>query len=380
MSTPLSKLLGEVQRPPGAALVPATRFFVRRIPIDGDDVAGQVALALETASPFPVEQMLVGHVTAADGRSALAYAAHRRRFTTEESFAWPDDCQVVPEFLALCGHRPTGDGVTVHRGKERLIALAWKADEPLPAAILSAERADADEAALAREAAERGGLSEGWTTETLSGALVGDQTEAQLALRAEDGRPYVLLKRALDDADIRDADFLSERRKKERVNLVLWNLVRASAAVLATAALLDAAGLFLGWRNASGQATVDGRRELVADLESAQAVSNRILEMGAKRPLPLEMLALINEHRPSAVEFQQVTCKSNVLLEVEARTANAGDIGEYEKALSVLPEVASVVSSDIRARDSNTTFSMTVTFRLDALRKAVAAAKQTPPQ
>jgi len=156
--------------------------------------------------------------------------------------------------------------------------------------------------------------------------------------------------------------------------------VRASAAVLATAALLDAAGLFLGWRNASAQATVDGRRELVADLESAQAVSNRILEMGAKRPLPLEMLALINEHRPPALEFQQVTCKSNVLLEVEARSANAGDIGEYERALSVLPEVASVVSSDIRARDSNTTFTMTVTFRLDALRKAVAASKQTPPQ
>lgn len=380
MSAPLSKLLGEVQRPPGAALVPATRFFVRRVPIDGEDVAGQVALALETASPFPAEQMLVGHVTAADGRSALAYAAHRRRFTTEESFAWPDDCQVVPEFLALCGHRPTGDGVTVHRGEERLIALAWKAGEPLPAAVLSAERADADEAGLAREAAERGGLAEGWTTETLAGPLLGDQAETQLTLRAEDGRPYVLPKRALDDADIRDADFLSERRKKERVNLVLWNLVRASAAVLVAAALLDAAGLFLGWRNASGQETVDGRRELVADLESAQAVSNRILEMGAKRPLPLEMLALINEHRPSAVEFQQVTCKSNVLLEVEARTTNAGDIGEYEKALSALPEVASVVSSDIRARDSNTTFSMTVTFRLDALRKAVAAAKQNPPQ
>lgn len=380
MSTPLSKLLGEVQRPPGAALVPATRFFVRRIPIDGEDVAGQVALALEAASPFPPEQMLVGHVVAGDGRSALAYAAHRRRFTTEESFAWPDDCQVVPEFLALCGHRPADGGVTLHRGEERLIALAWKKDEPLPAVILSAERADADEAALAREAAERAGLGEGWTTETLGGALLGDQTEAQLSLRAEDGRPYVIPKRSLDDADIRDADFLSERRKKERVNLLLWNLLRAAAAVIVASGLLDAAGLLMGWRNAAAQETVDGRRDLVADLESAQAVSNRILEMGAKRPLPLEMLALINEHRPSGVEFQQVTCKSNVLLEVEARTGNAGDIGDYEKALSVLPEVASVVSSDIRARDSYTTFSMTITFRLDALRKAVAAAKQPAPQ
>lgn len=380
MTAPLSKLIGEVQRPPGAALVPATRFFVRRITVEGEDVAGQVALALEAASPFPPEQMLVGHVLAGDGKSALAYAAHRRRFTAEESFAWPDDCQVVPEFLALCGHRPAGDGVTVHRGEERLIALAWKADEALPALILSAERADADEAGLAREAAARAGLADGCAVETLSGALVGEQTEAQLALRAEDGRPYVLLKRSLDDADIRDADFLSERRKKERVNVVMWNLLRAAAAVVAVSAALDAAGLVMGWRNGTKQAEVDGRKELVADLESAQAVSNRVMELGAKRPLPLEMLAIVNEHRPSAVEFQQVTCKSNVLLEIEARTGNAGDIGDYEKALAALPEVASAVSSDIRARDSNTTFSMTVTFRLDALRKAVAAAKQTPPQ
>ncbi len=380
MSAPLSKIIGEVQRPPGAALVPATRFFVRRVAVEGEDVAGQVSLALEAASPFPAEQMLVGHVVAADGRSALAYAAHRRRFTAEESFAWPDDCQVVPEFLALCGHRPAGDGVTLHRSEERLIALAWKTDEALPAVVLSAERADTDEAALAREAAQRAGLPDGAPVETLAGALVGEQTEAQLVLRAEDGRPYVILKRALDEADIRDADFLAERRKKERVNLVLWNLLRAAAAVVAVAAALDVAALALGWSNGSKQAQVDSRRELVADLESAQAVSNRVMDLGIKRPLPLEMLAIVNEHRPAAVEFQQVSCKSNVLLEIEARTANAGDIGDYEKALSALPEIASVVSSDIRARDSYTTFSVAVTFRLDALRKAVAAAKQTAPQ
>ncbi|MGA0133644.1 MAG: hypothetical protein ACO3ND_04740 [Opitutales bacterium] len=380
MTAPLTKIIGAVKRPTGAALVPATRFFVRRIPVEGEDVSGQVAIALETASPFPAEQMLVGHVVAGDGATALAYAAHRRRFTAEESFAWPDDCQVVPEFLALCGHRPAGDGVVLHRGDERLVALAWKKDEPLPAVILSAERADSDEASLAREAGERAGLPSDAPVETLAGALIGEQTESQLALRAEDGRPYVILKRALDGADIRDADFLAERRKRERVNLLLWNLLRAAAAVVAGAALLDAAGLVLGWRNAASQAEVDGRKELVADLESAQAVSNRVMDLGIKRPLPLEMLAIVNEHRPSTIDFQQVSCKSNVLLEVEARTSNAADIGEYEKALSHLPEVASVVSSDIRARESSTTFSIAVTFKLDALRKAVADAKQNPPQ
>ena len=100
-------------KPQEAAMLPGNRFFVRRLSVEGDDVPGQVNLALEAISPFPLEQMLVGFVTSADGKQVLAYAAHRRRFTAEESFAWPEDCQVVPEFLALCGHRAAVDGVIV---------------------------------------------------------------------------------------------------------------------------------------------------------------------------------------------------------------------------------------------------------------------------
>lgn len=76
--------------------------------------------------------MLVGHLVAADGQSALVYAAHRRRFTPEESLAWPEDCQVVPEFLALCSHKPAAEGVVVHTGEERLTALAWNAGDSSP--------------------------------------------------------------------------------------------------------------------------------------------------------------------------------------------------------------------------------------------------------
>ena len=104
MTSLLTRLRDKAQ-PAVAALLPGNRFFVRRLALDGPDVQAQVNLALEALSPFPLEQMLVGHLVAADGRAALIYAAHRRRFTPEESLAWPEDCQVVPEFLALCGHR-----------------------------------------------------------------------------------------------------------------------------------------------------------------------------------------------------------------------------------------------------------------------------------
>ena len=139
MTSLLTRLRDKAQ-PAAAALLPGNRFFVRRLALDGPDVQTQVNLALEALSPFPLEQMLVGHLVSADGRAALIYAAHRRRFTPEESLAWPEDCQVVPEFLALCSHRPAAGGVVVHRGEERLTALAWVAGKGKDAGYQSVAR------------------------------------------------------------------------------------------------------------------------------------------------------------------------------------------------------------------------------------------------
>ncbi|MEY3830144.1 MAG: hypothetical protein RL636_1845, partial [Verrucomicrobiota bacterium] len=221
----LSNLIPGQTSPGAAALLPGNRFFVRSVALEGADAAGQVALALEALSPFPTEQMLVGHVVSVDGKQALAYAAHRRRFTPEESFAWPDDCQVIPEFLALCGERPSGGGVLVHRGTERLIALAWDGANPLPVAISVADLADADEASLGAEVAARAGLTDAPVT-TVTGALQSELKERDLVLQREGGKPFTVTQNGLDEADIRDVDFLEARRKKERLNLVLWNLTR----------------------------------------------------------------------------------------------------------------------------------------------------------
>ena len=76
MST-LSNLIPSQTSLGAAALLPGNRFFVRAVALEGEGVTGQVALALEALSPFPTEQMLVGHVVSEDGKQALAYAAHR---------------------------------------------------------------------------------------------------------------------------------------------------------------------------------------------------------------------------------------------------------------------------------------------------------------
>ena len=372
-------------KPQEAAMLPGNRFFVRRLSVEGEDVPGQVNLALEAISPFPLEQMLVGFVTSADGKQVLAYAAHRRRFTAEESFAWPEDCQVVPEFLALCGHRPAADGIVVHRSNERLTALAWKAGEELPAAIVVAELADTDEAGIAREAAARADLATDTPVENLTGALTGAIVEGDLILKGEFEGSFTIPKKGLDDSDIRDSDFLAERRKKERLNLILWNAARVGAAVLVLSLLFDIAGFVVGLRKASLEVANEARRPLVEDIEASQGITSRILELGVKRLLPMEMLALVNEKRPSTVEFTNIHCEikkakdstiAKPVMTVDAKTPNAGDISDFLKAIQAMPEVEAATNSEPRVRETATTFRVDITFKQAALLKAAETPKQ----
>ncbi len=382
--TSLSRLFKDA-KPQEAAMLPGNRFFVRRLSVEGDDVPGQVNLALEAISPFPLEQMLVGFVTSADGKQVLAYAAHRRRFTAEESFAWPEDCQVVPEFLALCGHRPAADGIVVHRNDERLTALAWKAGDALPAAIVVAELADTDEAAIAREAATRADLAAETPVENVTGVLAGAIVEGDLILKGEFEGTFTIPQKGLDDSDIRDSDFLAERRKKERLNLILWNAARLGAAVLVVSLLLDIAGGVVGMRRASLEVANEVRRPLVEDIEASQAITSRILELGVKRLLPIEMLALVNEKRPATVEFTNIQCEikkakdstiAKPMMTVDAKTPNAGDISDFLKAVQAMPEVEAATNSEPRVRETSTTFRIEIIFKQAVLLKTAETPKQ----
>ena len=384
MTSPLSRLFKDT-KPQEAAMLPGNRFFVRRLTVEGEDVPGQVNLALEAISPFPLEQMLVGFVTSADGKQVLAYAAHRRRFTAEESFAWPEDCQVVPEFLALCAHRPTTDALIVHRGDERLTALAWKAGDELPLAIVVAELADADEASIAREAAARADMPADVAVENVTGALSGSIVEGDLVLKREGNGTFTIPKKGLDDSDIRDSDFLAERRKKERLNLILWNAARLGAAVIVVSLILDLAGMVVGMRSSSLEAANEARRPVVEDIEASQAITSRILELGVKRLLPIEMLALVNEKRPATVEFTNIQCElkkakdstiAKPMMTVDAKTPNAGDISDFLKAVQAMPEVEAATNSEPRVRETSTTFRVEITFKQAVLLKAAETLKQ----
>lgn len=355
-----------------AVLLPAERFFVHRLELDPAGAARpQVELALEGASPFPAGQLLFGLVRGADGRHALAYAAHRRRFAAEEMASWPASSPVLPEFLALLGHRPAAGGVVTHANAERTLALAWREGESLPAAVVCLATADGPAAQAAAEAAELAKLTAEAPVTSVDAPLAGELDDQGLELGAGPGPSHRIAARWLDDADVRDAAFLEKRRGQVAWENRAWLAARLAAACLLLAALTDIAAAAMRARTAALNERLEANRPKVQALDGLQSLAARIAELGDNRPLPFEMLALVNAKRPASLTFQGVSCKGGPVLEIEGRTTNAEDAGNFEQALRAETAlVAKTETRDLRARDGSTTFTLTVTFKADALRKA----------
>lgn len=367
----------QANRSPTDALVwlPAEAFFVRRVALDPDaPVATQVELALEVAAPFALEQLYYGYVAAPDGRSALAFATHRRLFPGD---GWPQAGVVLPAFAALLGEPSAAERVRLWQAPGSTIAAVWDGRAALPGLVLARAVAAGDEsaarAALLDEVALRLGGRRPEVDEfagpVTARPLPSDRGwELSLAGRGP-GQSLltVLSPESLASMDVRDKAVLATRRQARRREVLLWRVLAAALIVLAGAAVLEA-GLFATDRVfARWRAEQAGRADEVRRIETAQTLGARIEEMTARRLRPFEMLALVNDVRPAAVRFVRCSTVGLTTLEVEGQAADAASVGTFEAALKALPALVSAEVRDVRLREGVTTFQFTATFRPEAL-------------
>lgn len=370
----LSTYLPSAPPAPPVLLARGDAFFTRRVPLVADTPAlDQITLALEGMAPFPPDQLYHGHLLSADGSAALVFAAFRRRFSAEETEEWSGAALVSAEFVALLVARPGGDGATLHIGDKRVTAIAWKQGEDLPAAV--AVRVGGPELgeALARDVLQRAGLPA--YAEIL-------RLEGPMSLRAvgEAGYETWLGENSLGVmpagwsgvADIRDPDFMIERRRAQVRDLWLWRGLLGSAALLLLAALLHLSAGIAGMITTRREAKAIAQKPEVEQIEAAQVLANRIGELSEKRLKPFEMLALINPARPDSIIFQRLATNGLLGLTVEAQAANAADVGAYANALKAQPGLAEVVARDISTRDGRTTFILALQFKAESLRNGGA--------
>jgi len=365
------------KRSPTDALVwlPAETFFVRRVTLDPNaPAAAQVELALEIAAPFALEQLYYGYMAAPDGRSALAFATHRRLFPGD---GWPEAGVVLPAFAVLLGEPPGAERVRLWQAPGCVVAAAWDGRAALPAHVLARAVATEDEAAaratLLDEVAQRlGGRRpevDEFTGPITAKPLPSDRGwELSLTGRGS-GRTLLTLlaPEGLAAMDVRDKTVLAARRQARRREAMLWRTLAAALIGLAAAAVLEG-GLFATDRVfARWRAEQEGRADEVRRIETAQTLGTRIEEMTARRLRPFEMLALVNDVRPAAVRFVRCSTVGLTTLEVEGQAADAASVGTFEAALKGLPALASAEMSDVRLREGVTTFQFTATFKPESL-------------
>ncbi len=378
----LARLLPSAPPEPALELARGDLFFTRRVSLVPDEPAGpQLALAIEALAPFPPEQLYHGHVPGRDGASALVFAAFRRRFSADQTAAWDSARLVTPEFIPLLAARE-GDRAAavlwIHDG--RACALVWRAGEDMPCTIIGRETAPEGAEAVLTAALARAGLPADTAARRLEGeaALTAGDTDGLIAL-VGGKRLGALPASWTEAADVRDPDFLAERRRAARRDVWLWRGVVGSAALLALALALEIGAAALGFAARRADARVLAQADDVRSIETAQALANRIGELNERRLMPFEMLNLINPARPETVVFQRAVTRGLLKLEIEAQTGSADDVSVYTKALKTTPGIASAGARDIRTRDGQTTFMLDVEFKADALRHEAQADSEPAP-
>ncbi len=370
----LSRFLPSAPPPSPCLLARGEAFFVRRATLVADEpAAAQLLLAVEGMAPFPPEQLYHGHVLSADGRAALVFASFRRRFTAEETADWVTAALVTAEFVPLLAVSGEGDRIVVHVGGERISALAWRSGEDLPEAVLVRQGGEDGVQVVIQELRARVNFGADVTVQQLTGtlALLPESNGALEALCEGQSLGSVPAAR-LAGADVRDPDFLLERRRAEQRDVWLWRGLLGVAALLALSAILDVGAGAFGIYGSKLRAQVVAQTDAVRQTETAQSLANRIAELSEKRLMPFEMLALINPARPDSVVFQRVVTRGLTALEVEAQANNAEDVGSYSNALKALPALSSVKTRVDGVRDGVTRFVLTLEFKPEALRNGGA--------
>lgn len=358
-------------------LVSGERFFLKQIALDpAVPVATQVELVLEESSPFPLAQLYHGFVVSADRQSALGFAAYRRRFTVEELAEWSGAVAVLPDFLGLIGPPPDRPLVVVQTHPTGLVGVAWNGRSGLPVTVLTKsipEPAESQVEEMVSELRRHEGM-EGAEVKRLNGPPEIEQDESGAVFRVAGEETARFSAAAVADADVRDKSFLEEKRRDDtRRRGWTWALMAVSALLL-IAAILDVAVVGLGIWNGRRRELVSAQADEVRRIETAQTLATRIEDLAARQEKPLEWLSLASGVRPRSVQFTRVVSNNDRSLTIDAQTADAGSVSEYETALRQREEIANVEMRDIRSRDGLTSFVLALNFK-----PANSAAKEGQP-
>jgi len=347
-------------------LAPGEKFFVRRLPLARDgEVATQVELALEGFSPFPAGQLYYGFCPNSGQTQVLVYAAYRKSFSAEDTGSWLAAAAVLPDFAVWLGASGVpAAGISLRQHDGRVEAVGWDGNDELPALIVVRPAGTVSREELITEVRRKAKLTPEAPVRELTGAVHANCEKGEVLARLANSSIEARFGEGrLKQADIRDKLVLAERRLTLRRDTLLWRGFAATLAGLAACLLLEASFLGLHAWMRGQQQVIEAQKKTVEQINVAQSMAKRLEEISAQRVLPFEMLAELQEKRPKSIEYLRASTSGLWRMEIEAQTASATDLRDFETEVRRLSSIDRVEVRDPRTRDGITTFVMEVTFK-----------------
>ncbi|MBM3853142.1 MAG: hypothetical protein FJ399_08290 [Verrucomicrobia bacterium] len=377
--------------PPKVALLPDSAFFVRSIPLAAgatpEEATTQIELALEAASPFPLAQLYYGWYWQPGSPHALAFAAYRRRFTTDQAAAWAGSEVVLPAFATALGLEAEPSTTLLLNHPDAITAVHW-AGGPVPSGVLTRAvdpaATEEERARIRAELVHHFGGSRKVLDFAGEPAPEPARSDREIVFRIGDCASR-LPAPVLASADVRDKAELAALRGARRRDVLLWHVTVGFAASLA----LLAAGEFalVGgrmWQRVREQQLAK-QKPLVERITRIHEYTNKIEELATKRLRPLEMMTQLTgvdlERKPPEIQFTRMQAdqsKGLYTIFVEGRTSNPAQVNAYEATLRKLPSIEKVDAPILQLRGDQTQFSLTAVFKPEAL-ASLETGKPPPP-
>ena len=333
---------------------------------------GIAVLAIEQASPFPIEHLATGFIASEQGDGLVATAVYRRKLAPEEIEAWKDAQAVIPDYAAfLCGGSGIKGAVVVLETPACVSALDFGPGGGVPQKIVSravATGSGHDAVAKAREQVlERvppGGRPV-FRYKLAEEPVQQRGTRLRFKWEPIGSAPSVICEmpeRIAWAQDLRDSEESAARRKavsRERFFLrTCMALVWILALLVLGEVLLAVGNAWIGRREADLAASAPA----VAKIESDSEIANRLDAYGASKPVPLELLAYINDLRPKSIYFTRVSFEAPSQMTIDAATGNLDDVNNYVTTLKRAPGMALVETRKTNSREGGATFQLILAF------------------
>ena len=373
--------------------LPSFHFVVIRVEcpntMTGTERTSFIELAVESHSPFPIEQIYWGYYPEPSSQQALLYMGLKEQFPLSES-AIGSAQYVFPSFLAAVVAKREYDGIQLFADDYGLSALWFEASNPLPRKVLSrrwsafgVESPPSDNSELMLE------IVRNWTKELqvvtdisvndrlirLSGLQLESSSTLHLSLDIsnwQNGSEIETLSKTLTGdtlyaCDVRDETQIQKLKTKALASHRLWRALQIGGVFAASLGLL-AIGLLLSERALESQdAKLEEQASAVEQVNQKEILLDSLDLFSIAALQPFEALERMNRIRPDSLYFRSLEAGANrqaereeFTIKLKAVASSAAQADKFSAQLQADPFFSQVRLSKLRSKTKRTDFELEV--------------------